>query len=180
MEVQPHLWYRILVPRSTVIVTTIDQNGVVNAAPFSFVMPVSAKPPLVAIASAPQRHTLFNIRETREFVLNLPSENIVDQLWITSKSFDKGVDELEQAKLEKTKSREVNPPRIAECYGWIECQFEAEYPGGDHQILIGRIVAVEVHDGLFNGESLDTIKANPLLHIAGPEFAIINRKVTVE
>lgn len=177
MQIQSNLWYRILVPRSTVIVTTVDVNGVSNTAPFSFVMPVSAKPPLVAISSAPQRHTLANIRDNKEFVLNLPTEKILNQTWLAAKPFARGTDEIKESGLTKINSEKVKPPRIAECYGWIECKLWAEYAGGDHQIIVGEIVAVEVQDGMFDGESLDCIKANPLLHIAGPEFATVGKIV---
>lgn len=74
--------YRLIAPRPTIIVTT-QNKGVVNAAPFSFTMPVSVEPPLVAFASAPTHHTFKNIKETREFVINIPNENILKELWIT-------------------------------------------------------------------------------------------------
>ena len=65
--------YRLLAPRPTIIVTTKSREGNVNAAPFSFTMPVSVKPPLIAFASVPTHHTFKNIEETGEFVVNIPN-----------------------------------------------------------------------------------------------------------
>lgn len=64
--------YRILAPRPTIIVTTVNRKGEVNAAPFSFTMPVSMDPPLIAFASVTSHHTYKNIKETGEFVVNIP------------------------------------------------------------------------------------------------------------
>jgi flavin reductase (DIM6/NTAB) family NADH-FMN oxidoreductase RutF len=63
--------YRILAPRPTIIVTTVNKGGEVNAAPFSFTMPVSMNPPLIAFASVTTHHTYRNIKETGEFVVNI-------------------------------------------------------------------------------------------------------------
>ena len=68
MLIELDKWYKIMAPRTTVLVSTVDAQGRTNAAPFSFVMPVSGKPPILAVAMAPTRHTLANIKETGDFV----------------------------------------------------------------------------------------------------------------
>ncbi|MEW6189656.1 MAG: flavin reductase family protein, partial [Actinomycetota bacterium] len=95
MKLELGNFYKILAPRPAVLISTIDGRGRTNVAPFSFVMPVSRTPPLIAFALAPQRHTLANIRETREFVVNIVPEEILDELLICGKSFPKGVSEIE-------------------------------------------------------------------------------------
>ena len=57
-------FYRVLAPRPTIIVTTVNKKGEVNAAPFSFTMPVSVNPPLIAVASVAKHHTYHNLEET--------------------------------------------------------------------------------------------------------------------
>ena len=88
--------YRLLAPRPTIIVTTKSIEGNVNAAPFSFTMPVSINPPLLAFASVPTHHTFKNIDDTGEFVVNIPNENILDKLSITGEKFPEGVNEIEK------------------------------------------------------------------------------------
>lgn len=86
-ELDLEYFYRVLAPRPTIIVTTISPDGKVNAAPFSFTMPVSINPPLIAIASVPSHHTFQNIEQTNEMVINIPSADILPELWVTSEKF---------------------------------------------------------------------------------------------
>ena len=88
--------YRILAPRPTIIITTESKEGHVNAAPFTFTMPVSINPPLIAFASVSTHHTFKNIEDTREFVVNIPNVDILSKLWITSEKFPERVNEIEK------------------------------------------------------------------------------------
>ncbi len=180
MKLEKEKFYRILAPRPAVLITTIDKEGRINAAPFSFVMPVSSNPPLVAFASALPRDTLSNIRETGEFVINMPSEGILDKLWICSEKLPKGISEIEKASLSEIKSNIVLVPRIEESFGWLECVLEFEKEAGDHIIVVGRVVDVEVKDIFWREEKLDVPKAKPLLHITGKDFVVAERVVKVD
>ncbi|HDP69570.1 MAG TPA: flavin reductase family protein [Actinobacteria bacterium] len=175
MRLEKEKFYRILAPRTTVLISTVDKDGNANAAPFSFVMPVSSNPPLVAFASAPRRDTLANIRETKEFVLNVPSEDVLERLWICSEKFPKGISEIEQASLTEMKSSIVSVPRIEESIGWLECVFEFEKEAGDHVIVVGRIKDVEVKDIFMKDGNLDIPKARPVLHVTGETFSFAER-----
>jgi len=176
MKIKLQQWYRILGPRVTVLVSTVDKEGISNAAPVSFVSPVSAEPALVMIALRPERHTLANIWETKDFVLNLPGEEILDKLMICSKAFPKSVSEIKEANLTETKAEKVKAPRIAECFGWIECKFSAEYTAGDHQIIIGEILDAEIKDEFYK-EIFLCVKAKPILHLTGKDFALLGKTV---
>ncbi|MFZ3063043.1 MAG: flavin reductase family protein [Actinomycetota bacterium] len=177
MELEGGLFYRAMAPRLTVLVSTVDAKGNSNAAPFSFVMPVSAHPPLVAIASAHTRHTLENIRETKQFVLNVPSAEIVDPLWECSKSLPKGVSEIKVSGLTEEPSKVVKPPRIAECISWFECELVWEKEAGDHVVIVGRVVKADVRDRLFSEGRFDFAEARTLMHVTGKKFAVAEREV---
>lgn len=177
MELEGGMFYRALAPRLTVLVSTVDDQGNSNAAPFSFVMPVSAHPPLVAIAAAHTRHTLENIRQMKQFVLNVPSEEIVNPLWECSKSIPKGVSEIKVSGLTEERSKVVKPPRIAECVSWFECELEWEKEAGDHVVIVGRVVRADVRDKFFTAERFDFAAAKPLMHVTGKKFAIAEREV---
>lgn len=74
MKVDLSSWYKFLSPRAVVLIATQDKKGNSNAAPFSFVMPASVEPPLVAFCSDPEHHTVANIRETGDFTVNVPDK----------------------------------------------------------------------------------------------------------
>ncbi|MDY6862494.1 MAG: flavin reductase family protein [Thermodesulfobacteriota bacterium] len=179
MEITLKNYYEILSPRCTVLISTVDKEGVVNAAPFSFVTPISFNPPFVIFASAKERHTLANIRETEEFVLNIVPENLLDNLWICAKPFEKGVNEIKEAGLTEKESVMVKVPGIAECVSWIECKFEREIEMGDHIMVVGRVVYAEGKDEFIKDEQFDISKARPIMHIRSRRFAVAEKIIQV-
>jgi len=179
MEIAPSGFYEILSPRCTVLISTADKEGRSNAAPFSFVTPVSSNPPLVIYAAAPHRHTLANTRETGDFVLNIVPEGLLDKLWVCSRAFPKGVSEIEKAGLTERKSKKVRSPSIEESVGWIKCQFEFEKEAGDHILVVGRVVHAECKDEFTKKGEFDVSKAKPVMHIRGKRFAVAERVTQV-
>jgi flavin reductase (DIM6/NTAB) family NADH-FMN oxidoreductase RutF len=177
MKLKTENFYQILSPRCTVLISTQDKEGRPNAAPFSFVTPVSSNPPLVLFAAAPKRHTLANIRETHEFVLNIVSERLLDNLWICSQAFPKGVNEIRESGLTERKSAQVKAPGIEECVSWIECQLEFEKEAGGHILVVGKVVNVECKDEFFREGQFGISSAKPLMYIGGRRFAIAERTI---
>jgi len=178
MTVQVENYYEILSPRLTLLISTVDKGGRSNAAPFSFVTPVSSNPPLVLFAAAPTRHTLANVRETGEFVFNIVPEEILDKLWVCSKAFERGVSEIAEAGLTQRKSRKVKAPSIEECVAWVECQVEFEKEAGDHVLVVGRVVNAECREQFIKEGNFDVSRAKPLLHIRGRRFVPAERVVS--
>ncbi len=177
MELEVTNFYEILSPRCTVLISTADKDGKSNAAPFSFVTPVSSNPPLLLFAAAPARHTLANARETGEFVLNIVPESLLDKLWVCSKAFPKGVSEIKEAGLTERKSREVRAPSIEECVAWIECRLEFEIEAGDHVLVVGRVVHAECRDEFITRGEFNVARAKPVMHVRGRRFVVAERVV---
>jgi len=171
MKLELENWYKLLAPRPAVIISTVNGEGQVNAAPFSFIMPLSGEPAMVAFASAPEHHTIRNIKETEVFVVNIPGRNILDKLWICAKSFDYGVSEIEKAGLTAEKSENVKAPRIKESIGFFECELGRMEEIGGNVFVIGNILLAEVKDEFFSGGKYDIKKAAPLTHIGGQAFS---------
>ena len=180
MDLNPTQFYKAMAPRLTVLVTTVDREGNINAAPFSFVSPVSMDPPLVMVSSGHGKDTLKNVRDTREFVLNIPNEDILNEICKCGGKFPHGINELDEAGLTAEDSATVKPPRVSECIAWFECSLEAEHEAGDHIMLIGRVLKAEVKDGLVKDGNLDVGKAKAIQHIGGTEFAVPERVVNAE
>lgn len=164
--------YRLLAPRPTIIVTTINLGGDVNAAPFSFTMPVSMNPPLVAFASVPAHDTYKNITEIEEFVVNIPNEDILEKLWITGKKFPYGVNEIEKADLTQIPSKKVSPPKIEECVAHLECEVLWTKEAGDHNLIVGKVVHADIKKNAIKNGLLNVEKIKPVLHLGGVDFVI--------
>lgn len=148
--------YKLLVatigPRPIAWVTTQDVDGTVNAAPFSFFNAMSGNPPVVAIgiggrAPGDVKDTGGNIRRTGEFVVNLVSHKLAQQMNVTAIDFPKEVNELEQAGLTTAPSKRITPPRIAEAPVSMECErLVIVEVGIDRAVILGSVVAIHVQD----------------------------------
>ncbi|MEK3936759.1 flavin reductase family protein [Sporosarcina sp. FSL W7-1349] len=157
--------YRVMtsciVPRPIAWITTADENGLANAAPFSFFTGVSIDPPLVIFAAerrqTKKKDTVRNIEATGQFVINLVTVANVDQMNETSKDYLPNEDELKKANLSAVPSKFVSPPSIKESPIRMECVLERiiEIGSSPHSLVIGEVKAVEVQDGLIQGNRID-------------------------
>ncbi|MGZ7048206.1 MAG: flavin reductase family protein [Methanobacterium sp.] len=172
--------YKILAPRPTIIVSTVDKKGNVNAAPFSFTMPVSMDPPLIAFASVTTHHTYKNIEETGQFVVNIPNEDILNELWITGEKFSQDVNEIEKAGLTQTASKKVSPPKINECIATMECKIRWIKEAGDHDLIVGEVLHLEIKEDALKNGLLDVKNVKPVLHLGGVDFVIGDHLKRVE
>ncbi len=145
MELRPDQ-FKLMLPLPVTVITTLDVEGIVNAAPYGCVMPILRPLDLIAIASALPRHTLKNIRDTGEFVVNVIGAPSFDKAMMTAKNYPADVDELQEVGLGSSPSRKVAPPRIDDALGWIEAVLDREITGEKYALIIGRVVCTEVND----------------------------------
>jgi flavin reductase (DIM6/NTAB) family NADH-FMN oxidoreductase RutF len=134
-------------------VVTQNAAGFLNVGAFSFFNVFSGDPPVVAIGVASHKpgrpkDTRVNILETGQFVVNLVSEANAEQMNITAIEFDYGIDELKQAGLTPMPSARVRPPRIAESPVSMECELMQVIDLGETGLVLGRVLAMHVHDGM--------------------------------
>ncbi|RZN41107.1 MAG: flavin reductase family protein [Methanosarcinales archaeon] len=156
-------------PMPVVLVSTADNEGNRNIAPYANVMPILRPLDLIAIASWFRRDTLNNIRDTQEFVINVPSADLVDEVMICSRNYPADVDEFAEANLRVKASQKVTAPSIEDCIAWMECTLDREVTeDGKYSIIIGKVVHLEVDDEYLaeNGD-LDFEKARPLSVMLG-------------
>ncbi len=141
-----------VVPRPIAWVTTQDLDGSVNAAPFSFFNCVSGDPPVICFgiggrAPGDAKDTGGNIRRTGQFVVNLVSNQLAEQMNVTAIEFGKEVDELAEAGLTTAPSSRVKPPRIAEAPVSMECdRLVIVEVGVDRSVILGKVVAMHIKD----------------------------------
>ncbi|MBM4221145.1 MAG: flavin reductase family protein, partial [Gammaproteobacteria bacterium] len=121
-------WYSDvwLFPKLITIITSLDKQGRINAAPYSHIMQydVMAKNPRMIIGFRQGSHTFQNICETKEFVINCPSADYLDDMMETARFWPEGVNELEHTRFTMIPSLHVKPPSIKECPQIAECEAE--------------------------------------------------------
>jgi flavin reductase (DIM6/NTAB) family NADH-FMN oxidoreductase RutF len=180
MKIEPEKFYKAFAPRLAVLVTTIDSMNRVNAAPFSFAMPVSMNPPMLAFGMSPKNNTIANISETKEFVVNVPTVEILKQVWECGESLARGVSEMEKTGLSEVKAAFVKPPRVAECIAWFECTLEWMKEAGDHVLVVGRVIGADVkREYIKKDGSFDVSGARLILHVGGKEFCLPGKSATL-
>ncbi|HET7010719.1 MAG TPA: flavin reductase family protein [Anaerolineales bacterium] len=170
-----------VVPRPIGWISTLDEGGRRNLAPFSFFNAVSAKPPHVVFSpmiretDAGVKDTLANLRATGEFVVNIVTEALAQAMNITSTEFPADVDEFEAAGLTAAPSRIVRPPRVAESPVHFECRVAhllelGDGPGGS-TLVVGRVVHVHVDPSvLLDGDKIDLDRLRPIGRLSGAAY----------
>jgi flavin reductase (DIM6/NTAB) family NADH-FMN oxidoreductase RutF len=157
----------------TVLVSCIGKTGKPNITTIAWAMPTSIDPPLVAISVSPKRHSHTLIEETQEFIVNIPTLEILQATYacgmLTGRSFDK----FKKAALTPIPARKVKAPAIRECTAHLECILDSQFTTGDHTIFIGKIVEAYANMGVFT-ESYDLKKARLLFHAGGNNFAVLD------
>lgn len=167
----------LITPRPVAWVSTVDRTGRVNAAPFSFFNCFGSNPPIVAFAPGNKeagvpKDTARNIRETREFVVNLVDEAVGEAMVATAATLPHGESELEAAGLTAAASTVVTPPRIAEAPVALECREWATLEIGSNRLVIGVVHHATVRDGLLDPETLrlDHAAFAPVGRMAAPDW----------
>lgn len=174
--VQSDMMYRLLHPRHTVLVTCIGKTGKANIITLAWTMPVSVNPPLVVMSIAPRRYSHRKIKETREFVINIPTMEIVKQSLFCGRISGSKVDKFKEAPLTPAPAKKVKSPIIKECVAHLECRLVKTIPTGDHTLFVGEILTAYVNKGIFK-KSFDTKKVKPVFHMGGDSFVTISPRV---
>jgi flavin reductase (DIM6/NTAB) family NADH-FMN oxidoreductase RutF len=153
-----------VVPRPIAFVSTVDKQDRVNLSPFSFFNVFSASPPILVFSPAKRvrdnttKHTLDNVREVPEVVINIVNHAIVEQMSLASTEYEKNVNEFMKAGLTEIRSVMVNPPRVAESPISFECKvrkiIELGKEGGAGNLVICEVLLAHFHDDIFGADEL--------------------------
>jgi flavin reductase (DIM6/NTAB) family NADH-FMN oxidoreductase RutF len=158
-----------IMPLPVVLISTISKDGVHNAAPWSCVTPILRPLDEVLIASWLKRDTLENIRQTGEFVINVPPAGMEEAVMICARNYPPEVDEFEMAGLKARPSTKVKSPGIEGCLAWAECVLVEEIAREKFVLIIGKVVHLEADDRFFSEQQgMDYERAMPLCAMGGP------------
>ncbi len=179
-----------IVPRPIGWVSTLSPEGVVNLAPYSFFNGVAGNPPMVMFATnGKQPHgpkdSVANAEATGEFVCNMATWELRDQMNQTSAPAPPETDEFELAGLETEPSELVTPPRVKESPVHLECLYHAtlelpsEREGARNAICVGRVVGVHIRDEFLTDGKVDIARIKPLARLGYRDYTAVETIITM-
>jgi len=165
----------IVGPRPIGWVSSKGKDGSINLAPYSFFNAFNYHPPIIGFSSVGAKDSLRNVQETGEFVWNLSTKTLAEQMNITCTAADYGTDEFELANLTKLSSKRVAPPRVAESPVNFECKVSdiirlKSHTGtpADAWLVLAEVVAVHIDKTYLKDGTFDTFNADIILRAGGP------------
>lgn len=180
LELDPADWSRreryflmtgLVVPRPIAWVSTRSVDGVDNVAPHSYFNAVSSDPVHIMFVSTGVKDTLTHVRDTGEFVVNLVSMDLVEEMNATATDLPTDVGEFDWVGLERAPSRSVAPPRVARAKAHLECRLANEVPVGDAFLVVGEVVHVHVDPSIWAAGRVDPERYEPVARLAGRQYA---------
>jgi flavin reductase (DIM6/NTAB) family NADH-FMN oxidoreductase RutF len=168
--VLPHDPFKAIVaPRPIGWVSTIGPDGELNLAPYSFFNAVGEDPPMIAFSSTGAKDSSTFAVGTGEFVWNMPTWDLREQMNLTSKELERGSSEFEFAGLTPAPSRLVAPPRVAEAHVALECRVVHNValddvngePANQH-LVVGQVIGVHIDPAYVEDGRLLTAKLQPV------------------
>ncbi len=171
----------VVTPRPIAWVTSIDAQGQINLAPFSFYNAFSANPPVVVFSpglrpDGTKKDTLRNVEATGEFVLNAAVVSLAEQMNLSSKELPYGESEVELAGLTLLPSLKVKPPRLAETPVAMECTLRQIIPlgqtPGSGNLVIGEVLVIHVEERVLDGRGrVDPRRLETIGRLGGDFYA---------
>jgi|JI10StandDraft_1071094.scaffolds.fasta_scaffold46267_5 flavin reductase (DIM6/NTAB) family NADH-FMN oxidoreductase RutF len=177
----------LVVPRPIGWISSVDLEGRVNLAPFSFFNLVADSPPIVMFApngikpNGEIKDSRRNIEATGAFVVNLATWDLREQMNATSASLPAGTDEAALTGLEMVPSNIVAPPRVAASPVALECRYlqTVELPSDDpadpNAVLFGDVVGIHISDHLIEDGRVDITRAKPIARMGYSLYAVIEQ-----
>jgi len=179
-----------IIPRPIAWVSTVSEEGINNLAPFSYFNAVGDDPPHVmfstGISNHKQKDTLKNVLFTKQFVVNMVTEELTEQMNTTAQSVHADVDEFELAGVTPIPSQKIKAMRVKESPIQFECELVHHYFLEDHKnggacVLIGRIVMMHFDESvLLDNHKINIETYKPVARLAGSNYAKIGELFSVK
>lgn len=170
-------FYRLLHPKLVVLLTCVDESGKANIITLAWAMPVSIQPPLIVVSIAPRRYSHGLIEKTKEFVLNIPTMELLKETFFCGRKSGKDTDKFSETGLTPLQAQKVKAPVIKECVAHLECTLYKQVKAGDHTLFIGEVVAAYADKNVFT-QTYDVEKTKLIYYMGGAKFTTLASKVT--
>ena len=179
-----------VMPRPIGWISTVSRGGVVNLAPFSYFNLVSGDPPVVMFSASPRpdngrKDSQVNAEATGEFVFNLATWDLREQMNITASIEEPAFDEMVAVGLTPAPSRLVRPPRVAESPVHFECRYlqtvdmPASASGHYSSLVIGEVIGVHIDDAVVVDGMVDVARMRPLGRLGYNDYVVVNEVFTM-
>lgn len=166
----------ILNPVPAVLITTQNKEGKTNVFTVGWIGTACTRPPMITVAIRPERLSYEYIKETEEFVVNLPPSSmtkIVDYCGVVS---GRKEDKIDKFKLLLEESQKVSVPSIALCPVNIECKVRSITPLGSHDLFLAEVLSVSVDESIIDSKGkIHLEKANLIAYSHGEYFELNNK-----
>ena len=174
-----------IAPRPIAFASTMDKNGNVNLSPFSFFNIFGSNPPILVFSPARRvrdnstKHSLDNVREVPEVVINIVNFEMVEQMSLASTEYERGVNEFVKSGLTEQSSIMVKPPRIKEAPAAFECKVLEVIPfgeeGGAANLVVCEVLLAHFKEEIFgeNGQ-IDPFKLDAVARMGGDWYCRAN------
>ncbi len=160
----------MLFPTPVVLVTCVDEAGKPNIITLAWVGVINSEPPMIGISIRPERYSHACVKRSKEFVVNLPSEEMVRKVDACGVLSGKETDKFTSMGWKQVPSQKVKPPLIDECPVQMECQVKEMIFLGSHDLFLGEIVALHVKEEVQKEKGrIDITKALPLVFCPGSQ-----------
>lgn len=177
VQVPSNLALRLIIPGVVALVTT-EYRGRMDVTTVSWLAPAGREPPLLAVAIHPSTLCHDLIKRSGEFVVNIPSPDVLNQVVTCGRLSGNDVDKFARTGLVLAEPRIVRAPLIDQCIGHLECAVVNAYQPGDHTLFIGEVAWASVIEEAFEETwRLEERDLKPLHHLGGSWFGVLEQRI---
>lgn len=182
----------LIAPRPIGWISTLDQEGRPNLAPFSFFNGVSTDPPVIMFSAGGQhaeggfKDSAANAEATGEFVFNLATWDTREQMNLTSADAPRGWDEFKIAGLTPAPSRLVKAPRVKESPAHLECRYRqtleipSSIPGNPNKVVFGDVVGIHIDDDMIKDGMVDQGALRAIARLGYMDYTVVETIFTMQ
>lgn len=166
----------LLNPVPVVLVTSIDNENNPNVFTAAWVGTACTKPPIITLAIRPERLSYKNIKESMEFVVNLPSSNLVSSVDFCGVRSGRDIDKIKHCNFTLEASSKIKTPIIEECPVNLECKVTSILPLGSHDLFLAEVLEVQVDSSLIDKNGRISLENAGLLSYCHGEYHTLNNR----
>ncbi len=175
----------IVVPRPIAWVSSLNDGGGVNLAPFSTFTFVSPKPPMLGFSvgrkGSEYKDTSRNILTREAYVVHIADRSLLQPLHDSAEEVDAHISEADMLRLETAQSDLIEVPRIVAAPVAMECRLRQVLEFGEtrSRFIVGEILRIHLRDGLMTDGKIDTLELDPICRLGGPNYATLGEVTTL-
>lgn len=181
----------LVVPRPIGWISTRSADGIDNLAPYSFFNAVAYSPPQVMFAASSGhregglKDSVLNAKETGEFVVNLATWDLREQMNASSTAAPRDTDEFEITGLTKAPSQIITPPRVAESPVHLECRYTQSLSlpsedGDENTVVFGQVVGIHIDERVLTDGHIDIAKLRPIGRLGALDYVDVKEAFSIE